>query len=606
MVMLRLRVYLHDIRIQVGSVIFGYHAPPLASLVFHLFLLFVFGPIAYIVALVLLIKRFRWQRFFTYVTSFIYLLLVIPHIPFAKFLPISVHSLFVYGLLMLPLSPMEGLIMFTWKKVSGLFSQRTIEDEQAEQAQRRHAAHQKHMAQAARKAQLQPDSAKDFINVGVKIDGEEFPAYLGIEEQNEWVRIKYPQFFHHAFVVGTTGAGKTNLLLRIIYETLHNTRLRIYVIDGKGDLAFAKTIANLAYQHGRGPVPIFMMGQTEAARVSASVYDGFRGDREAIANRLSMMMSVDKTVGNALHYSETYKGLMHLICGVGYPELGIKPPKNFDDVLGRLSFNWLSQTYAKIPSELAVIKLAHDGREDLIAAASARLGNLARPLKETVDTTGFNLEDSHCAIFSLRTQSVGVDAKQFLNFLIEDVKDWVGKRQPPDVEALLIIDEFGSFNNESINEVLTLARSSKVGVILSTQDVAQLGDERAKRKILANCNTYFLMKTNFPEELVNLAGTIYAVEPSFQIENGLPTGMQSARIQHQFKIPPNDVAQVRPGQCYIINSRYALKMQAATIEDAPTDEDAIASTFVKKKPEPAEAKTSPRRKKKDNVPEIPS
>ena len=608
--MLRLRVYLHDVRVGVGKLVLGRRNPPFASLVFHLLLFFVLGPLAYVTALVLVIKRLVWRHFVVYAVSWVYVLFVLPRVPFADLLPMTTQSLLVYWLLMFPLAPIGGFAMLSWKKVSGLFGKRTVQDEYEDQAQRKLYAEARSQAAAARKAKMRPDAAKNYLTVGVKIDGEDFPTHLGIDEQSDWVSIKYPLFFQHAFVVGTTGAGKTKLLLRLIYEALHNTRLRIYVIDGKGDLGFAKTVATLAYQHGRGPTPVFMMGQTSAAQAMSSVYDGFRGDREAFANRLSMMMAVDKTVGNAMHYSETYKGLMHLICGVGYAKLGIQPPQNFGEVLDRLSFEWLSQTYAKVPRELATIKLAKEGREDLIAAASARLSNLARPLDDAVDASGFSLEESHCAIFSLRTQSVGVDAKKFLDFLIEDVKDWVGKRQPPGVEALLIIDEFGSFSNESINDVLMLARDSKVGVILATQDVSQLGSERAKRQILANCNTYFLMKTNFPEELVNLAGTIYAVEPSFQLENGMPTGMQSARIQHQFKIPPNDVAQVTPGQCYIINSRYAVKVQASIIEDIPIDNNAIATNFVKKEAKSEQTKheqpkASSGRKKKDGVPDIP-
>lgn len=603
--MLRLRVYLHDIQASLGKIVFGRRNPPVASLVFHILLLLILGLVGYVAAVVLISKRFRWQHLVLYGASLAYLLLVVPHFSVADFLPLDLQSLCICWLLFVPLSPIGGLAMLSWNKIAGVFGKRTIEVEQEEQERRRQEIEKRRTNHAMLKAQLQPRLSKDYLNVGVKIEGEEFPLDLGIEEQGDWVRLKYYLFFQHAFIIGTTGAGKTKLLLRLIYEALCNTSLRIYVIDGKGDLRFAETVATLAYQHGRDPSPIFMMGQASHAQAKSSVYDGFRGDREAIANRLSKMMAVDKTVGNAMHYSETYKGLMHLICGVGHSRLGITPPRNFEEVLDRLTFDWLSQTYAKIPRELATIKMAQEGRENLIAAASARLANLARPLEEAVGSSGFSLEGSQCAIFSLRTQSVGVDAKKFLDFLIEDVKDWIGKRQPPGVEALLIIDEFGTFNNDSITDVLTLARGSRVGVILATQDVATLGNERIKRQILANCNTYFLMKTNFPEELVNLAGTIYAVEPSYQLENGMPTGMQSARIQHQFKILPNDVAKLTPGQCYIINSRYAVKVHASAIENVPIDKKAIASNFVKQETKREETKAPTSRKKNDGVPEIP-
>ena len=602
--MLRLRVRLYDIQSSLGKVVFGRRNPPIASLVFHILLLLTLGPVAYVAGVILISKRFLWQHLVLYGTALAYLLLVVPR-SVADILPRDTRSLFAYWLLLVPLSPLAGLAMLGWNKISGVFGKRTIEVEREEQEQRRLEIEKRRAQHAMLKTQVQPGSSRGYLNVGVKIEGEEFPSHIGIEEQDDWVRLNYPLLFHHVLVLGTTGAGKTDLLLRIISEAWRNTGLRIYVIDGKGDLEFAAKVAALAYRNGRGRAPIFMMGQSSHRRSNASLYDGFRGDRDAIANRLAAMMSLDKTVGNAQHYSDTYKSLIHLICGVGHPELGIAPPRNFDEVLDRLTFSWLAQTYAEVPRELEFIKMAREGRENLVASAWNRLASLARSLEGVVSSSGFSLETTRCAIFSLRTQSVGVDAKKFLDFLIEDVKDWIGKRQPPGVEALLIIDEFGSFDNESITDVLALARSSRVGVILATHDVATLGDDRMKRQILANCNTYFLMKTNFPEELVQLAGTIYEVEPSYQLEHGEPTGMQSARIQHQFKIRPNDVARVTPGQCYIINSRYAVKMHVARIGNIQVDNDAIASNFVKKEARPEEPKTSAMSSGYDDVPDIP-
>lgn len=608
--MLRLCITIYEIQTRLRKVILGRRNPPMASLLFHSFLLVGLGFVAYALAVVLATSKFQWRHLLFYVVSLVYLLLIVPRFAVINFGSITTRSLFVYWVLTVPLAPMGGFAMFSWNTISGFFGKRTVETEQEEREQRRQAIAARQANYAALKAQRLPRSTADFLTVGAKIDGEEFPTHIGIEEESDYVKLQASLFFQHAFVIGTTGAGKTQLLLRLIDETLRNTKMRVYVIDGKGDLAFAHQVATLAQQYGRGQVPIFMMGQPASAQATSSLYDGFRGDPDVIANRLSMMLSVDKTSGNALHYSETYKGLVQLICGVGYPQLGINPPENFDVVLERLTFQWLSQTYAQIPHELEAITAAYEGKENLIASANARLSNLARPFSSIINQDGFNLEQSQCAVFSLRTQSVSLDAKRLLDFLIEDVKDWIGKRQLPDTEALLIIDEFGSFNNESITDVLTLARSSKVGVILATQDVATLGSDRTKRKILATCNTYFLMKTNFPEELVELAGTIYEVEPSYQMENGEPTGMQSARIQHQFKIRPNDVAKVLPGQCYIINSRYMVKIHVSEVGPIQLNPQAIASHFVKKQSTtPQESKTTHapanQQQQTNNFPSIP-
>lgn len=55
--------------------------------------------------------------------------------------------------------------------------------------------------------------------------------------------------------------------------------------------------------------------------------------------------------------------------------------------------------------------------------------------------------------------------------------------------GLLSTDEFDAFNILNIVGLLMPAPSVNFGVILTTQDIASLGDERTKRLILANTRT---------------------------------------------------------------------------------------------------------------------
>src|SRR5690606_14078711 len=150
-------------------------------------------------------------------------------------------------------------------------------------------------------------------------------------------------------------------------------------------------------------------------------------------------------------------------------------------------------------------------------------------------------------------------ARSFLNFLVEDLKDFAGKRQRR--PGLLIIDEFGAFQTEQIVALLMLARSAKMGVVLATQDVASLGkDEQARRLILANTRTKLLMASDFPEEVAQLAGTLYQIEASIQHEEGQATGVGSARVQHAFRVDMNEAAQLLPGEAFLIRQRHAVKL----------------------------------------------
>jgi len=203
------------------------------------------------------------------------------------------------------------------------------------------------------------------------------------------------------------------------------------------------------------------------------------------------------------------------------------------------------------------------------------LRNLLRP-------EGFVLEQERGAVFSLRTQSVGDTARHFLDFLIEDVKDFVGKRQQR--PGLLIIDEFGAFGNKNILALLSMARSADMGVILATQDIASLGEEDDRRLIMANTRTKILMATDFPEEVAQLAGTMYGIEASIQHQDGEATGAGSARVQHQFRVDMNETARLKSGEAFIIRQRYAAKLRVKRVEALTIDPEAIARHIHAEKP----------------------
>ena len=266
------------------------------------------------------------------------------------------------------------------------------------------------------------------------------------------------------------------------------------MVDGKGDERLANDIRSLAYHHGRGEAPVFRLGFEK----SGAVYDGFRGQPTDIYNRLCALIGMADTEGNAQYYADVNRDLLQLIC---YASVG--PPRNFEELRERLNKKWLEEAYRDDEVEQATIEQL-DSRQ--LEGLSYRLRPLAREFGKYVGDGGFALEETPCAIFSLRVQSVGDTAQRFLDFLVEDLKDFIGKRQTR--PAVLIIDEFGQFSNKNITALLSLARSAKLAIILATQDVASLKDEQTKKLVLANTRTKILMATEFPEELAELAGTI--------------------------------------------------------------------------------------------------
>ena len=397
-----------------------------------------------------------------------------------------------------------------------------------------------------------PAGAAGWLCLGQKIHGDLLPAQLGLQYQEGWLYLAEEMLDQHIFLMGATGAGKSETIKRLVQEILAHTDRDIYFVDGKGDEGLANDIRSLAYRHNRGLPPVFKLGFNEPG----AIYDGFRGQAGDIYNRLLALIGVTEMEGDSRYYADIMRSVLQYVC-----KMPGGPPRNFEEVLARINKEKLLAAYRDDKKSLE--RINHIEGKD-IQGLYYRLIPLVEDFEISVGDGGFALEEVPCAIFSMRVQSVGDTAQRFLDFLVEDLKDFVGKRQRH--PAVLIIDEFGQFTSDKIISLLTLARSSRLGVILATQDTSSLKDENTRQQVLANTRTKILMATDLPEEVAELAGTIFQIESSIQHEDGDVTGKGSARVQHAFKIKPNEVAQQQPGEAFVFRQRHAAKIQVQRIE----------------------------------------
>lgn len=469
------------------------------------------------------------------------------------------ESMLVLGavwVLSIPLIPIGGVVMGALDKLWEVFLKPKTLDEQLKAEQQKLEWHEQRLSKRARRAeQTPPAPMAGLLQLGPEVRGDQFPPEMGVHRVKRWLALEERLLDEHLFVLGTTGAGKTETLKRLVYEVLHRTGRDVFLVDGKGEEQLAADIRAMTFDAGRGAAPIFRMGGTKRG----AVYDGFRGAPQDIYNRLAAMIGVAEAEGDAQYYADINRDLLQLVC---YAPEG--PPRRFEDVRERLDLTWLKQAWQHDPIESKTVLTLTDRELD---GLRRRLRPLAREFAPLVGPEGFALEETGCAIFSIRTQSVSDTAARFLRFLIEDLKDFTGKRQVR--PGLLIIDEFGAFGNDNVIALLTQARSAQMGVILATQDLATLGDQLTTQKILSCTRTKLLMVSDFAEEMAKLAGTKYQAESSIQHEEGAPTGMGSVRIQHAFKIDPNEVASLRPGEGFLIRQRRQAKLRTALVEEIP-------------------------------------
>lgn len=467
-------------------------------------------------------------------------------------------------------SPLIAFVLQGWSIVADFLRPRDIQDHLEEQR----AALRRKEAELSRSAAAtigqQAPTTPGMLSLGRFISAELLPKDLGISRAHNWVQLEERVLDQHLLIIGTTGAGKSETLKRLVVETLQASDRDIFFVDGKGDLTLALEIAQLMFDKTQVPVPLFSLGNNH----QGCVYHGFRGDRMDIYNRLAALVGVEEADGNARYFADISRDILQLVC---YAPEG--PPRSFEALQERLTPEWLRSAYREHPLELeSIAGLATDNKLDGLLV---RLRPLIRDFAPLVGEEGFVLEESRGAIFSLRTLSVGDSARRLLGFLMEDLKDFAGKRQQR--PGLLIVDEFGAFQTEQVVALLTLARSARLGVVLAAQDVASLGKEEQQRQlILANTRTKLLMATDFPEDVAQLAGTKLQIEAGLQLDDGQATGMGTGRVQHAFRVDMNEVGQLQSGEGFLIRQRHAVKLRVKPVSGITVHDAALAR--IAKKP----------------------
>jgi Cdc6-like AAA superfamily ATPase len=465
----------------------------------------------------------------------------------------SYTALLSVWLTSLPTIPLGGVTMSGLDWLVDKLSPKTL-DEQVAEYQKRQEYYARLQAEYAAKVAERVPEHRELLLLGAYEGGATFDGTNGVHMLHNFLAIENKLLNEHLFILGATGQGKTETIKRLIREVMEKTERAVIVIDGKGDEELAQDIRAMAYHFRKVETPIFRLGK----KVTGAPYDGFRGTAEALCDRLCAMIGVTEAQGDSEHYANIYRDILQLICFA--PE---GAPRSFTELQSRISLKWLTETYANDPIEGAVVL---DLKADDVKELARKFRPLWRVFKNLIVPEGFAIEDINTAVFSIRTQSALDSSKRFLKFFIDDIRDFIGNRQHD--AGVMIIDEFASFGNETIVNLLSLARSAGLSIVLATQDISMLGDELLQKKITSNTRTMLLMNTMYPEMIAMLAGTHFQVETSIQMIEGEPSGVTSGRVQHTFNVTPNAVRSLPRGAAFLIRNNAAARIQVSRVTEA--------------------------------------
>jgi hypothetical protein len=336
----------------------------------------------------------------------------------------------------------------------------------------------------------------------------------------------------HEFVMGRSGAGKTEYMKRAIAQQIRRGGAAI-VVDAKPTQDFLDWISAMSYAYGRwDQLRVIDLQRPDRSHTYSAV---LRGDGEMIAERFSnifgasgrkdataehfklqMIMPVQLTVDciRRLGRSFTIWDLYILLLNPHAMEWLLREtPKSVE----RENFAVLLQGYrtpVRGPGGTEEWKLnpqriasqIQGAANRLAAYGTGNLGQIMRTYSPEVDLLDI-LDTGKILYVPLPTLERGETAYAFAKILLSDFKAAIaeiyarGQESRPLVPALFLGDEFGSWAIDRVEETVEKMRGANIGGMFLFQTSANLtlnGDEFAAR-IIGNCETRTFLQLGDPD-----------------------------------------------------------------------------------------------------------
>ena len=392
----------------------------------------------------------------------------------------------------------------------------------------------------------------------------------------EWVRggqlcLPLEEMWRHGTVVGEPGYGKTMTLLRLATIAVRYG-MQVVLLDLKGS---KKTAAQFV-------ATMRLIGVGRIAVYPQQAYDGWRGDANALYNRLMAMIDP----GTHPYYRRITSALVSL--AVNAPS---GPPRSSQEFLARLDEKWLKFAYAgrahwyaqrkikKLSEHIYETSLTYDGFFDGVAGGLD--GAIAY---EDADAVYIGLDGD-----ALKEQAVGM-----ARYLLEDAAHYVKHRKALGVRTLCVIDEFGALGISNVVGLYEHMREAGLSMWASAQSHAGLGPER--ENVLTASSIKILHRCGDPEELVKFAGQreVPAFSQILDDERDAPSALDepartpsrrtTVHMQRQYAVPIEDVQQLALGTIALITGGLHAWVQVYPVA-LPEDLLRMAKAFVSAPPE---------------------
>jgi hypothetical protein len=370
----------------------------------------------------------------------------------------------------------------------------------------------------------------------------------------------------HMVVVGSTGSGKTNLMIRLwagwftamlqASRTGQAHRPLLVVLDCKGGRdarVKAERTRRLLYGVGARRVAIW----PDEARLNL-----WELPPQDLAVLLYQM--IDTGTGNAAYYADILQAAVTLAvtapCG---------PPLNTADFLDRLNARWLQNAWGdgQYPGQFESARAAARHLPDIQLRYATLLGRLGSAL----DGPG-RLEEAdawYCILEGTREPSVAEAQAMALTELAAHTATSLDGEQRA---MLLAADDYSAVSARvPLSNLYERGRSLGIGVQVSAQSWQGLGateDERYRIAATADGGV-FVLQTPHPEPLVALAGMRRVLETAHKVIGNAWGDEGTTREQRAWNADPELVRRLDVGQACYIHRGAATFVQVARPRPSP-------------------------------------
>jgi hypothetical protein len=338
--------------------------------------------------------------------------------------------------------------------------------------------------------------------------------------------IPYQRLRSHQVVIGSTGTGKTTLLLRLwagfMAEGLrrHQHPLLV-VIDCKGG-AGSRKVADRVRRVMR-----------DAGARSTAVWPDDTGiwlwQLPAEQLTTTLVDLIEHGTKGAAYYRDVLEAIVSLAvcapCG---------PPRDSGEFMDRLGRGWLEQAYAQLPSGLATVRSA---RKEMFDDVRLRFTTLWRRLGDGFEGRS-TFADADAWYFILEGTAEAAIAEAQARTLVDLLAYYATENRAtgaPAREILLAVDEFSAVSRRlPIWQLYERARALGLSVQVTSQSwegLAPDADERYRIAATADGGIWVL-RTPRPEPIAELAGSRRLIDTARALAGGArwaPTGTSALR-----------------------------------------------------------------------------